>query len=79
MFAAGVGENAAWVRAAACESFAFLGLKLDREKNARSPADQEVSTADSAVRVLIVRTQEDWAIAQECWGWLRAYAPPGVR
>ena len=79
VFAAGVGENAVLVRAAACESFAFLGLKLDREKNARSPADQEVSTADSAVRVLIVRTQEDWAIAQECWGWLRAYAPPGVR
>ena len=40
VFAAGVGENAALVRAAACESFAFLGLKLDREKNARSPADQ---------------------------------------
>ncbi|PYV07411.1 MAG: acetate kinase, partial [Acidobacteria bacterium] len=65
--------------AAACESFAFLGLKLDREKNARSPADQEVSTADSAVRVLIVRTQEDWAIAQECWSWRRANAPPGAR
>src|SRR6266571_1890311 len=78
-FAAGVGENAPLVRAAACESFAFLGLKLDREKNARSPADQEVSTADSAVRVLIVRTQEDWAIAQECWGWLRANAPLGAR
>ena len=79
VFAAGVGENAALVRAAACESFAFLGLKLDREKNARSPADQEVSTADSAVRVLIVRTQEDWAIAQECWGWLRANAPSRAR
>jgi len=79
VFAAGVGENAALVRAAACEPFAFLGLKLDREKNARSPADQDVSTADSTVRVLIVRTQEDWAIAQECWSWRRANAPPGAR
>src|SRR5206468_13123073 len=79
VFAAGVGENAALVRAAACDPFAFLGLKLDREKNARSPADQDVSTADSAVRVVIVRTQEDWAIAQECWSWRRANAPPGAR
>jgi len=29
--------------------------------------------------VLIVRTQEDWAIAQECWSWRRANAPPGAR
>ena len=28
VFTGGIGENAAEVRAAACESFAFLGLKL---------------------------------------------------
>jgi acetate kinase len=33
----------------------------------RSPADQDAAAADSAVRVLIVRAQEDWAIAHECW------------
>ncbi len=67
VFAAGVGENAAAVRAAACEGFGFLKLKLDAQKNARSPADQDIATADSAVRVLVVHTQEDWMIAQECW------------
>ena len=44
-----------------------MGLKLDLQKNAQSPADQFISAADSAVPVLIVSTQEDWAIAQECW------------
>ncbi len=67
VFTAGVGENAASVRAAACEAFAFLGLKLDQAKNQRSPVDQDIATADSTVRVVVVHTQEDWAIAQECW------------
>ena len=67
VFAGGIGENAAEVRAAVVESFAFLGLKLDEQKNAQSPADQDISAAGSAVPVVIVRTQEDWAIAQDCW------------
>jgi acetate kinase len=67
VFTAGVGEHAAGVRAAACETFGFLNLVLDPQKNAQSPADQDISTADSAVRVLVIQTQEDWMIAQECW------------
>lgn len=67
VFTAGVGENSAAVRAAACETFGFLGLKLDLEKNQQSPVDQDIATSDSTVRVLVVHTQEDWAIAQECW------------
>lgn len=67
VFAAGVGENSADVRAGACEAFGFLDLKLDEEKNARSPADSDISTHDSGVRVLIVHTEEDWEIAKECW------------
>jgi acetate kinase len=55
------------VREQVCSAFSFLGLKLDSERNARSPADTEISTTDSAVRVLIVHTQEDWEIARECW------------
>lgn len=67
VFTAGVGENSATVRAAACEAFGFLGLKLDLAKNQQSPVDQDIATRDSTVRVLVVHTQEDWAIAQECW------------
>lgn len=67
VFTAGVGENSAIVREKVCEGFAFLGLKLDLEKNANSPLDQEISSSDSSIRILIIHTEENWAIAEECW------------
>ena len=67
VFTAGIGENSAEVRDAACANFGFLGLELDSAKNSQSPADQEISRPDSDVRVFIVRAQEGWAIARDCW------------
>ena len=67
IFTAGVGENSAVVRAAACEAFGFIGLKLDAEKNQHSPVDEDIGAVDSAARVLVIHTQEDWEIARECW------------
>ncbi|HCF27170.1 MAG TPA: acetate kinase, partial [Cyanobacteria bacterium UBA11049] len=67
VFTGGVGENQLLLRKLTCEAFGFLGLKLDLEKNAQSPPDTDIATPDSAVRVLIIHTQEDWAIATECW------------
>jgi acetate kinase len=67
VFTAGVGENTPDIRAAACEAFGFLGLQLDDEKNAHKPVDIDIATSDSAVRVLVIHTQEDWEIACECW------------
>ncbi|MEG4529992.1 acetate kinase [Microcoleus sp. D2_18a_D3] len=67
IFTAGVGENSAIVRAAACEAFGFIGLKLDGDKNQHSPLDQDIAAVDSAVRILVIHTQEDWEIARECW------------
>ena len=66
-FTAGVGEHAAPVRAGACEAFAFLGLKLDLEKNAQSRLDWDIAASDSTVRVLVIHAQENWEIARECW------------
>lgn len=71
VFTAGVGENSAPVRAAACQNFAFLGLKLDLDKNNQRPVDQDIAASDSTIRVLVIHTQEDWAIAQECWQVIR--------
>ncbi len=76
IFTAGIGENSAMVRAATCEAFGFLGLKLDLAKNTQSPPDQDISAADSIVRVLIVRAEEDWAIGRECWKLARARINP---
>ncbi|MEG4058644.1 MULTISPECIES: acetate kinase [unclassified Microcoleus] len=67
IFTAGVGENSAVVRSAACEAFGFMGLKLDGEKNQQSPVDEDIAAVDSAVRILVIHTQEDWEIARECW------------
>src|ERR1035437_8498199 len=71
VFTAGVGENSPDVRAAVCDNFAFLGLRLDPGRNAQSPSDNDVdvdiSALDATVRVLVIPAQEDWMIARECW------------
>ncbi|WP_159784134.1 acetate/propionate family kinase [Sodalinema gerasimenkoae] len=66
-FTAGVGENSAAVRSAACAGFTFLGLQLDEGKNQGSPKNSLISTPNSEVQVAVIRAQEDWAIARECW------------
>ncbi len=71
VFTAGVGENDPELRAATCEAFEFLGLKIDPEKNTQKPVDVDIATSYSTVRVLVIQTQEDWAIAQECWQLLK--------
>jgi acetate kinase len=71
VFTAGVGENHALTRTATCEAFEFLGWKLDATKNQASPKDADIATSDSTIRILVVQTQEDWAIAQSCWRLLR--------
>jgi acetate kinase len=67
VFSAGIGENSREVRAAACSNLGFLGLALDSAQNADVSADGEISSSDSRVRVLVLRAQEDWAIARDCW------------
>jgi acetate kinase len=66
IFSAGIGENSPEVRSAACENLDFLGVKLDAATNAKPALDAEISAAGSRVRVLVIRAQEDWAIAREC-------------
>src|ERR1700730_908749 len=66
VFTAGVGENSPEVRAAVCENFAFLDLRLDEGRNAQSPLDEDISAPDATVRTLVIHAQEDWMIAREC-------------
>ena len=71
VFTGGVGEHSAAVRAAVCDAFEFLGVGLDDAKNNAeddgTPVDRDIAAEDAAVRVLVVRAQENWAIAGECW------------
>src|SRR5579872_5014744 len=67
VFTAGIGENSAEVRTAACANLGFLGLVIDPARNGSSPIESDISVPSSRVRVLVLAAQEDWAIARECW------------
>ena len=67
IFTAGIGENSAAVRQAACAGFEFLQLRLDPAANDQFAVDRDIAARDSSVRVLVIRAQEDWAIAGDCW------------
>ena len=62
IFAGGIGENAAEVRARACAGLDFLGIRLDAEKNSQNAA--VISAADSRVTVRVIRTNEELMVAQ---------------
>jgi acetate kinase len=66
IFTAGIGENSADVRRATCARLGFLGVYIDEGKNSSAKPDIGISTSKSAVRVLVIRAQEDWSIAREC-------------
>jgi acetate kinase len=73
VFTAGVGENSPEVRAAVCDHLAFLGLRLDAAKNQQplGDTDRDISAADATVAALVIRAQEDWMIARQCWNLVR--------
>lgn len=65
-FTAGVGENDSDIRAELCARLGFLGLELDSDMNrVRSSEPRVISTPESKVKVLIVPTNEELAIAQQ--------------
>ena len=66
VFTAGIGENASTVRAGAIGRLRNLGFILDEEANAvRSKEPRVISTPESPVKVLVVPTNEELAMAQD--------------
>ncbi len=64
-FTAGIGENAPTVRAKVCEYLGYLGITLDQEANGHRGEDLIISTPDSKVKVCIIPTDEELAIARD--------------
>lgn len=62
VFSGGIGENAFQIRERICAGLGFLGIELDPSKNATS--DAVISTPASKVTVRVIRTDEEWMIAQ---------------
>ena len=65
IFTAGVGENGAENRANITTKLAFMGVKLDEEKNKVRGQEIDVSAADAKVRVLVIPTNEELMIAMD--------------
>lgn len=64
-FTAGLGENNAVVRRQICEYLGYLGIQIDEEANKKRGEEVVISTPDSKVKVLVVPTNEELAIARE--------------
>ena len=68
VFTAGVGENDALIREMVCRNMEFLGIHLDINQNqVRSKEIREINSSSSQVKVLIVPTNEELEIANQCY------------
>jgi acetate kinase len=62
VFAGGIGENDALVRARICSGLDFLGIKLDQARNKKSAP--VISTKGSRTMVRVIHTDEELMIAR---------------
>lgn len=62
VFAGGIGENAAPVRAAIVDQLSFLGLTID---TARNDAHHGTIDAGTGPRVLVIPTDEEWVLRRD--------------
>jgi acetate kinase len=75
VFTAGIGENAATLRAEICEDLEFLGVEIDPERNRAVGKEATISSDASRVKVLIVPTDEELMIARDTTRIVRTVAP----
>ena len=64
-FTAGIGENTTIVRAKVLEYLGYLGITVDAQANEVHGEEKVISTADSKVKVCVIPTNEELAIARE--------------
>lgn len=65
VFTAGIGENNPQLRKDICADLAFLGIEIDDEPNNKRGEEILISTPESPVRVYVIPTNEELAIARE--------------
>lgn len=72
VFTAGVGENDSLTRKLSTEGLEYLGLKLDVDKNeAGRKGIYEINTSDSPAKILVIPTNEEREIANQCYKLLK--------
>lgn len=65
VFTGGIGENNPHYRTRVAEKLAFLGTTIDEEKNQLRGEEVDISTPDSKLKLLVIPTNEELAIAHE--------------
>ena len=65
VFTAGIGENTSVLREMVIDGLEFLGAKIDPEKNKVNGKEIDISAEDSRVKVLVIPTNEEIAIARD--------------
>ena len=65
VFTAGIGENDADTRIGVCQYLGYLGVELDAEKVKVRGERMVISTPNSKVKVMVIPTNEELAIARE--------------
>jgi acetate kinase len=68
VFCGGIGENSPRTRALALVELDALGVKVDRNKNDSVVGREgDIATADSAIRILVIPTDEESSIAHDTY------------
>ncbi len=65
-FTGGVGENQQVLRKRVCDHLTYLGVKIDNDVNLSSRGEEKlISAPDSAVKVVVIPTDEELMIARD--------------
>ena len=67
VFTGGIGENNPHYRSRVGAKFEYLGTKINEEANALRGKEIEISTDDSALKFLVIPTDEELMIAQDTY------------
>lgn len=66
VFTGGVGENQQILRKRVCDHLTYMGVKIDDEVNFSSRGEEKlISAPDSAVKVVVIPTDEELMIARD--------------
>lgn len=73
-FAGGIGERSATVRQNVCNGLACLNVHLDTNLNENAPDEGFISTPESPVKILIIKTDEERIVAQATVEYLQQHS-----
>jgi acetate kinase len=66
-FTGGIGENSARLRETCCSGLAFLGVRLDAERNRAGQGDRVISPEGAPVTALALATNEELIVARRAF------------